>query len=468
MNYHVRKIRNSSRLTSVKIENDFTNGPIFKQMILFAIPLMLTNILQILFNTADVVVLGILVGDDAVAAVGSTGSLINFLTSLVIGLSMGVNVVASKHLGSHNEEGVQKTIGMSILLSVISGAVIAIVGWFGAKFFLTLMDCDAEVIDMSTTYLKVYFLGVPLVILYNFLSSIMRAAGDSKRPFIYLLISGIVNVGLNVFFILVCNMTVEGVAIATVLSQGLSSLLCIIQLIGAKGIVKLRAKYVKFYKAELIEVVRIGLPAGIQSSLFSLSNVFIQSTINKCGKLAMAGSSYAVQIEAYVYASLHSISMALMTFVSQNFGAKKIDRIYKALTAALIISVTASLILGTAGLLLVKPIIGAIAENQEVVDYAFKRALFVCLPYFLCGIMEVFSYTMRAIGKSVTSMIISLLGACLLRIVWVVIMFSFFPSYTLIFVTYPVSWIITSVVLAVMLFPMLKKLKIKFELEQNA
>ena len=468
MNYHVRKIRNNSRLKAVKIENDFTSGPIFRQMILFAIPLMFTNILQILFNTADVIVLGILVGDDAVAAVGSTGSLINLITSLVIGLSMGVNVVASKHLGAHNEEGVQKIIGMSILLSLISGVVIALVGWFGAKTFLTLMDCDREIIDLSATYLKVYFLGVPLVILYNFLSAIMRAAGDSKRPFIYLLISGIVNVGLNVFFILVCNMTVEGVAIATVLSQGLSSLLCIIQLIGAKGIVKLRAKYVKFYKAELIEVVRIGLPAGIQSSLFSLSNVFIQSTINKCGKLAMAGSSYAVQIEAYVYASLHSISMALMTFVSQNFGAKKIDRIYKAITAALIISITASLILGTAGLLLVKPIIGAIAENQEVVDYAFKRALFVCLPYFLCGIMEVFSYTMRAIGRSVTSMIISLLGACLLRIVWVVIMFRFFTSYTLIFVTYPVSWIITSVVLAVMLFHMLKKLKIKFELEQNA
>ncbi|MBO5851688.1 MAG: MATE family efflux transporter [Clostridia bacterium] len=467
MNYHVRKIRNNSYLKRGKIEKDFTNGPIFKQMALFALPLMFTSVLQILFNTADVLVLGVFVGDDAVAAVGSTGSLINLITSLFIGMSMGVNVVASRHLGSHNDEGVKKVIGMSILLSVIFGFILLIIGWFGAKFFLTLMKSDVDVIDLSTTYLKVYFLGIPLVILYNFLSSIMRASGDSKRPLIYLLISGVVNVLLNVFFILVLKMTVEGVAIATVVAQGLSALLCIIQLIRAKGVVKLNAKYIRFYKAELLEVIKIGLPAGIQSSLFSLSNVFIQTTINKCGKIAMAGSSYAVQIEAYVYCSMNSISMAIMSFISQNYGAKKFDRIYKTIRYGLIMTVVAGLVLGVAGILVSRPIVSAVAENSEVVEYAFKRLLIVCAPYFLCGIMEVFSYSMRALGKSFTSMIISLLGSCVLRIIWVNVMFEFFPSYTLIFVSYPATWIITAVVLATVLFRMLKKFKRQFKAEEN-
>ena len=468
MNYHVRKIRNNTHLKTAKIEKDFTSGPLLKQILLFSIPLMFTNILQILFNTADVLVLGALVGDTAVAAVGSTGSLVNLLIALVIGISIGVNVVASKHLGANNEQGVQKVVGMSILLSVIFGVILMLVGWFGAKFFLTLMKSDEEVIDLSTTYLQVYFLGVPLVILYNFLSAIMRAAGDSKRPLTYLAISGVVNVVLNVFFIVVVKLTVEGVAIATVVSQGLAALLCLIQLIRAKGLVKLKAKYIKFYKNELLEIIRIGFPSGVQSSLFSLSNVFIQSTINMCGKLAMAGSSYAVQIEAYVYSPMHSVALGLMTFISQNYGAKKIDRIYKTILYSLILAVSVGFTLGAIGTLISKPLLSLFAEDYEVVNYAYRRMLLVCLPYCLCGIMDVLSCTMRALGKSVTSMIICLIGSCLLRIIWVNVMFALFPSYDLIFVSYPATWIITSVVLAIVLFSMLKKLKAKFETEQSA
>lgn len=468
MNYHVRKIRNNSRIANGKIERDFTSGPLLKQILLFSIPLMFTNILQILFNTADVLVLGALVGDTAVAAVGSTGSLINLLTALVIGISIGVNVVASKHLGANNEQGVQKVIGMSILLSVIFGAVLLLIGWFGANFFLTLMKSDVEVIGLSTTYLQVYFLGVPLVVLYNFLSAIMRAAGDSKRPLIYLAISGVVNVILNVFFILVLNMTVEGVAVATVVSQGLSALLCLIQLIRAKGLVKLKAKYIRFYKKELLEIVKIGFPSGVQSSLFSLSNVFIQSTINMCGKLAMAGSSYAVQIEAYVYSPMHSVALGLMTFISQNYGAKKIDRIYKTILYSLILAVSVGFTLGVIGTLISKPLLSLFAEDYEVVNYAYRRMLLVCLPYCLCGIMDVLSCTMRALGKSVTSMIICLIGSCLLRIIWVNVMFTLFLSYDLIFVSYPATWIITSIVLALVLFPMLRKIKTRFEIELGA
>ena len=466
MNYHVRKLRNNSLIKNGKIEKDFTSGPIFKQILLFAIPLLFTNVLQVFFNTADVLVLGALVGDTAVAAVGSTGSLVNLIVSLVIGLSIGVNVVGSKRLGENDEEGVRKVVGMSIVLSLVLGLVLLLVGWFGSKFFLTLMKSDVEVIDLSTTYLKVYFLGVPLVILYNFLSAIMCSAGDSKRPLIYLLISGTVNVILNVFFIVVVKLTVEGVAIATVVSQGLSALLCIIRLSKAEGAVQLKLKHIKFYKEEFLEIARIGLPSGLQGSLFSLSNVFIQSTVNMCGKFAMAGSSYAIQIEAYVYCAMNSVSKAVMTFVSQNYGAKKYDRIFKIIKYSTIISVIVGLSLGTIGTLISKPLLGLIADSSEIVDYAFRRVLIICLPYFLCGVMEVLSYSMRALGKSFMSMIISLLGSCVLRIIWVNVMFSFFPSYDLIFVSYPATWIITCVILFAFLSKMLKELKVQAGLQQ--
>lgn len=458
MNSRARRIKLRGYMKG-RIEKDFTQGPLLRQMIIFALPLIFTNILQILFNTADVIILGILVDNTSVAAVGSTGSLINLITSLFIGLSVGVNVLSSKYLGEHNEEGVQKTIGMSILLSLIFGVVLMAIGWFGARFFLELMKSDPAVIDLSARYVQVYFLGIPLVILYNFLSAIMRAAGDSKRPLIYLLIGGVANVGLNVFFITVLKMTVEGVAIATVVSQGISALLCLIQLLRAKGVVRLKFKYVRFYKKELLEIIKIGVPSGIQGSLFSLSNVFIQKTINLCGETAMSGSAYAVQIEGYVYVAMNAVSVAIMSFISQNYGAKKFDRIFKTIIYGLIITSVLGLVLGVAGTLLCKPIVMAISGDAQVVKYSFDRILLVCLPYFICGIMEIFSYTMRALGKSTTSMIICLLGSCVLRIIWVNVMFAFIKSYTLIFVSYPATWIITSLALFIVLVPMLKKLK---------
>ncbi len=463
MNSRVRRVKIRGYMKG-RIEKDFTSGPLLKQMILFALPLIFTNVLQILFNTADVIVLGILVDDKAVAAVGSTGSLINLITALFIGLSVGVNVLASKYLGEHNEEGVQKTIGMSMLLSLIFGVGLIFIGWFGARFFLELMKSDPAVIDLSAKYVRVYFLGIPLVILYNFLSSIMRAAGDSKRPLIYLLIGGIVNVGLNVFFIVVLDMTVEGVAIATVVSQGVSALLCLIQLLRAKGVVRLKFKYCKFYKKELLEILKIGVPSGIQSSLFSLSNVFIQKTINLCGETAMSGSAYAVQIEAYVYVAMNAVSVAIMSFISQNYGAKKFDRIFKTIGYGLATTSVIGILLGGIGTLLCKPIVMAISGDVEVVKYSFDRILIVCLPYFMCGIMEIFSYTMRALGKSTTSMIICLLGSCVLRIIWVNVMFAVIPSYVLIFISYPATWLITAVTLCIVLLPMLKKLKIMAEI----
>ena len=461
MNSHTRRIKIRGLMSHGKIEKDFTKGPLLKQMILFALPLICTNILQLVFNTADIAVLGVLVSDDAVAAVGSTSSLVNLITSLFIGLAVGVNVVVSRHLGNHDEERVKKVVGMSILLSLISGVVLMAIGWFGARTFLELMKSDPEVIGLSTKYIKVYFLGIPLVILYNFLAAIMRAAGDSKRPLIYLLIGGVVNVALNVFFITVLNMTVEGVAIATVISQGIAATLCLIQLLKAKGVVRLRFNYIKFYKKELIDVIKIGIPSGIQSSLFSLTNVLIQSTTNSCGKVAMAGISYAQQIEGYVYTSMNAVSVAIMTFISQNYGSKNYDRIKKTLFYGLAITSVVGLVLGVASVLICKPLVGLLADVPEVVDYSFNRILIVSLPYFTCGIMEIFTYSMRGLGKSFTSMIIVLVGACLLRILWVEIIFEFVPNLFMVYVSYPLSWVATALVSLFVLIPTLKKLKIQ-------
>ena len=442
-----------------KIEQDFTSGPIFKQMLLFALPLMFSNVLQILFNTADIAVLGALVDDVAVAGVGSTSSLINLITSMFIGVAVGVNVIVSKYLGAHNEEGVKKVVGMSILLSFVFGAVLVVIGWFGARTFLVLMKSNEEVIGLATTYLKVYFLGIPLVILYNFLSAILRAAGDSKRPLIYLLIGGVVNIVLNVFFITVFNMTVEGVAIATVVAQGVSALLCFIQLIRAKGVVSLSPKHIKFYKKELLEVIKVGVPAGIQSSLFSLSNVIIQSSINVCGKAAVSGSAYAQQIEAYIYCAMHGISLATMSIVSQNFGAKKIERIKKIILYGLLITSIVGISLGALGTLLCNPILSLITDDKEVIGYALERLLLICLPYVLCGVMEIFSYSLRAMGKNFLNMIICLIGACLLRIVWIELVFKAYKTYRSIFVSYPISWFVTVAILLVFLIVTLKQNK---------
>ena len=461
MNSHTRRIKIRGLMSHGKIEKDFTKGPLLKQMILFALPLICTNILQLVFNTADIAVLGVLVSDDAVAAVGSTSSLVNLITSLFIGLAVGVNVVVSRHLGNHDEERVKKVVGMSILLSLIFGVVLMAIGWFGARTFLELMKSDPEVIGLSTKYIKVYFLGIPLVILYNFLAAIMRAAGDSKRPLIYLLIGGVVNVALNVFFITVLNMTVEGVAIATVISQGIAATLCLIQLLKAKGVVRLRFNYIKFYKKELIDVIKVGIPSGIQSSLFSLTNVLIQSTTNSFGKVAMAGISYAQQIEGYVYTSMNAVSVAIMTFISQNYGSKNYDRIKKTLFYGLAITSVVGLVLGVASVLICKPLVGLLADVPEVVDYSFNRILIVSLPYFTCGIMEIFTYSMRGLGKSFTSMIIVLVGACLLRILWVEIIFEFVPNLFMVYVSYPLSWVATALVSLFVLIPTLKKLKIQ-------
>ncbi len=445
-----------------KIEKDLTKGPLFKQIILFSIPLVLTSVLLHLFKTADIAVLGIFVGDNAVAAVGSTASLIGLMTNLFIGISVGVNVMVSRYVGENNEEALKKTIGMCIPLAIIFGGILLIAGQFLSRFFLELIGSDPDVIDLSEKYLKIYFLGIPLIVLYNFMSAVMRASGDTVRPLIYLIIGGVINVLLNLFFVLVLKKDVEGVAVATIASQGVSAILCAITLLKAKGKVKLRFKYFRFYKKELLSVLRIGLPSGIQSSLFSLANVTLQSAINSFGEFAMAGSSYASEIDVYIYACMNSVAVAIMSFISQNYGAHNYERIKKTVLYALIINVTLGIFIGATVAIAGSPIIRLVTDNEQVIRYFTRRNLIMGLTYFVCGIMEVLSYTMRGLGKSITSMIISLGGACLFRIVWVNVVVAITRSFDMIWWSYTISWLLTSLIFIPFLVPTVLKVKKAF------
>lgn len=444
-----------------KIEKDLTRGPLLKQIILYSIPLVLTNVLLHVFKTADIAVLAVFVGDRAVAAVGSTTSLISLMTMLFVGISVGVNVMVSRYIGEGDEESVKKTIGMSVPLSLLFGAILIFVGQFLSRFFLELIGCDQNVIDLSEKYLKTYFIGVPLIVLYNFMSAIMRASGDTIRPLIYLIVGGVINVGLNLFFVLVLDKDVEGVAIATVVSQGVSAVLCAISLLRAKGVVKLRCRYMKFYKKELLAVLKIGLPSGIQSSLFAISNVLLQSAVNSFGEFAMAGSSYAAEFDVYIYACMNSIAVAIMSFISQNYGAGNYERVKKTVIYALYINVALGLAVGTLVVVLGSVIVNALTDNQLVVKFFTTRNLITGFTYFICGIMEVFSYSVRGLGKSVTSMIISLIGACLFRIIWVETIVKLTNDFSMIWWSYTASWSLTVLMFTPILISLLKKTKIK-------
>ncbi|MBQ3234975.1 MAG: MATE family efflux transporter [Clostridia bacterium] len=461
INNHAHKISAQHKYRKGKIEQDFTRGNLFRQIVLFSLPIILTNVLQLIFNTADIAVLGAIsaAGDNAVAAVGATTPLVNLLTMLFVGVSIGVNIVVSKKLGEKEDEAVKKLVGMSVPLSVAIGLFLVIVGWTLARPLLILMNCKDDVLEYAVKYLQIYFTGMPLVMLYNFFSAILRAAGDSKRPLIYLIVGGVLNIGFNLFFVLACGMDVEGVAIATVISQAVAAVLCIIRLLKANGVVKLKFRYFRFYKKELLEVIKIGVPSGIQSSLFALANVFIQSTVNLFGEKAIAGASYSSQIENYVNTAMTGVATAITTIVSQNYGAKNFARIIKAITYAVVINLVMGVVLGFGALLMLKTVVGFITSDVEVIDYAYRRFIGIGMFYALCGIMNVFSYTLRGLGKSFTAMIIAIFTATIFRIVWLNVMYKLTGNFTVIYTAFPVSWALSIIAYLCVLVPYIKKVK---------
>ncbi len=441
-----------------KLEMDMTQGPLLKKIIIYAIPLILTNVLQLLFNAADVMIVGVFSGDDAVAAVGANSALIKLITALFIGLSVGSNVMVARYIGKKDAEKVSRFVGMSVLVSVLVGVVLLVVGVFFARTFLVWMACDPDVLDMATKYLAIYLMGMPVVMLYNFCASILRAAGDTVRPLIFLVIAGVVNVGLNVFFCTVCKMDVDGVAIATVASQAISAVLCMIVLIRHNGIIKLRAKNLKIYWKELGEMAYIGIPSGIHSCMFAFSNVIVQSTINSFGKLVMAGNAYAQQIEGFVLQANNGVALTALSFASQNLGAGKLDRVKKSVLISVAVVAIMSLVLGGIVMLFSKSFLALFANDTAVIEAGVLRISILLSTVFLGGIMDTSSYAMRGMGKSVSVIIVSLLVSCVFRICWVKLIFPMQPTLGFLYVSYPISWFLGSVVYAAMFAVFMRKL----------
>ena len=430
---------------SKKYEMDMTTGVIMPKVITFALPLIAASVLQLLFNAADIVVVGRFVSPQAMAAVGSTGSLVNLIIQLFVGFSIGVNVCVGKYYAAKRQEDMSDTIHTSILVSVIFGAILCDAGLFLARPMLELMGSPADVIEDSVLYLRIYFLGMPLIMLYDFAAAILRAVGDTKRPLYFQMIAGVINVILNLFFVLVVGIGVAGVAIATTVSQGFSGIALLITLMREKGALHLDLRKLHVNWKLLRSIMEIGLPAGLQSTVFSLSNVVIQSSINSFGSVAMAGATAAQNIESFVYASMNSIYQTNLSFTAQNLGARKYSRINRILKDCLIAVVLIGLVMGIGAVMLDPWLLRFFTTDAEVIRYGRERLLVVCGPYFLCGIMDVMVGSLRGLGYSVIPMFVSLIGACGLRIIFILTLFRlpYFHSLNWLYMSYPITWIIT-------------------------
>ena len=426
-------------------EMDMCHGPLLGKIFLFALPVVLSGVLQLLFNAADVVVVGRFAGSQALAAVGSNTSLVNLIVNVFIGISIGTNVLVARHYGAGEYDEVKKTVHTSILTSLIFGVILIFIGFFLARPLLEMMGTPEDVIDLAQVYLRIYFIGMPVNMLYNFGAAILRAVGDTRRPLYYLIIAGVLNVGLNLIFVIAFHMSVAGVALATIISQAVSAILVVRCLMKSEGCVHLALKELRIYKKKLIQMFQIGLPAGLQGAIFSVSNVMIQSTINSFGSLAMAGNAAAANIEGFIYLAMNALSQTSLSFTSQNAGAGDFKRVRKIFYLCNGIVVVIGLVLGIGTVLLGKPLVGIFSSDPEVIAFGQLRLTYICFAYFLCGIMDVVVGSLRGLGSSVMPMIISLTGACILRIVWLYTIFRINPTLENLYVSYPVSWLVTSV-----------------------
>lgn len=427
-------------------EIDMCNGPLLGKILTFAIPLMLSGILQLLFNAADIVVVGRFTGKEALAAVGSTGALINLLINVFIGLSIGTNVLVAQYIGARDPKNVSETVHTSILASLICGTVMIFVGIFLAEPLLTLMGTPDDVLSQAALYMRIYFIGMPALMLYNFGAAILRALGDTQRPLLFLMIAGVVNVIFNLIFVIIFNLGVAGVAIATVMSQVISSVLVLICLLRADGMYKVYWRRLRIHKDKLLQMMRIGLPAGMQGAIFSISNVLIQSSINSFGSVAMAGSTAASNIEGFVYTSMNSVYQANLSFTSQNVGARKYSRVNRITFLCIGVVTVIGVVLGVGATLAGNTLLRIYNSDADVIAYGMERMRLVCMPYFLCGLMDVMVGSMRGLGYSILPMIVSLAGACGLRVLWIFTVFAADRSLDILFLSYPVSWAVTALV----------------------
>lgn len=425
-------------------EIDMCHGPLFGKIIVFAVPVMLSGILQLLFNAADIIVVGRFAGSNAMAAVGSTTSLINLFINLFIGLSVGTNVVVAQFYGAGKQKEVSQTVHTAILTSMISGGLLILVGVFLSRPMLVLMDSPENVLNLSVLYLTIYFAGMPATMVYNFGSAILRAVGDTKRPLYYLVVSGVINVILNLVFVITFDMGVAGVGLATVISESVSAVLILRCLMQYDGMIRLDLRKLRITGSKLKRILTIGIPAGMQGVIFAASNVLIQSSVNSFGEIAMAGNTAGANIEGFIYTSMNAFYQTSVSFTSQNFGGKYYNRIGKILGCCLICVTTVGLVLGNGAYLASSYLLRIYSSDAEVIHYGILRMSVISTTYCLCGIMDVFVGSIRGMGRSILPMIVSLAGACGFRVIWIFTVFAAKRTLTCLYISYPISWILTA------------------------
>ncbi|MCH5257275.1 MAG: MATE family efflux transporter [Lachnospiraceae bacterium] len=426
-------------------EMDMCSGSILKKLLLFSLPLMLSSLLQLLFNAADIIVVGRFAGDNSLAAVGSTSSLINLLTNFFMGLSVGANVLVARYFGAKQKKDLTETVHTAMMLSICSGIILTVIGIIGAPLILARMQTPDEVFPLSVLYLRIYFIGMTAMMLYNFGSAILRAVGDTRRPLYYLSLAGVINVLLNLFFVIVLHMDVAGVATATAVSQCISAFLIIRCMINMKDSVHLELSDLHIYPDKFKRILQIGLPASVQGILFSFSNVIIQSSVNSFGAITVAGNSAAANIEGFVYVAMNAFHQAAISFTGQNVGAAKYERVNKIAYTAEFCVFTVGVVLGNLATFFGRPLLGLYTSSAAVMDAGMKRMRVICRTYALCGMMDVMVGSLRGLGYSIMPMIVSLIGACGLRLIWIFTFFQMdaFHTVTSLYLTYPVSWFIT-------------------------
>ena len=425
---------------------DMCNGSLADKILLFALPLMASSLLQLLFNAADVVVVGRFAGKEALAAVGSNTSLINLTINLFVGLSVGTNVVVSRDLGAGRYDNVGRSVHTAMTLALASGIGMMIFGVVMVRQLLEWMSSPTDVIDLATVYLRIYFLGMPANLVYNFGAAILRAQGDTQRPLYFLTFAGVVNVLLNLVFVIALQMDVAGVALATIIAQYISAALVVRCMMREQGPLRLDLKRLGLEKRGVLQILKVGLPAGFQGVVFSLSNVVIQSSLNSFDDpILVAGSAAGANIESFVYVTMNAFHQAAISFVGQNYGAAKCDRVDRVAWQCTIFSVLFGLVAGNLAYLLGAPLVNIYAPGEpDVVHQALVRMLYICCPYFICGVMEALVGVLRGLGSSVIPMVTSIVGACGLRLVWVAVVFPVYRTPACLYLSYPVTWIITS------------------------
>lgn len=413
------------------------------KLIVFAFPLMLSGILQLLFNAADIIVVGRFAGSESLAAVGSTSSLINLLTNVFIGLSVGANVLVARYYGSQSRKDLEETVHTSMVIAVAGGAVLVVIGLSLAAPLLEMMGTPEDVLPLSVLYMRIFFVGMPATLLYNFGSAVLRAVGDTRRPLYFLLAAGIINVILNLIFVIAFSMGVAGVALATVASQCISACLIVRCLMKSEAEYRLSPKKLRLVRDKMRSIVRIGLPAGLQGAIFSISNVLIQSSVNSFGSVAMAGNTAAANIEGFVYTGMNSVYQTALSFGSQNFGAKNYKRMAKIQLYCLGLVTVIGLVMGNGAVFFGRQLLGIYSSDQTVIQYGLNRLLIISTPYWICGVMDVMVGGLRGMGCSVLPMIVSLTGACALRVVWIYTIFAMHRTLQVLYISYPVSWAVT-------------------------